>query len=383
MNKPLKILVIAPTPFFADRGNHVRIFEECMILKKAGHRIKLVTYGLGRDIEGVEIKRTIRFPWYTKTSAGPSIHKLYVDIFLFFSSLRQALSFRPDIIHCHLHEGCLLGWAVGKLTRTPFVFDYQGGMTAEMGNHKFIKPGSFIYNTFYRLENFIDRLPRNIVTSSARGKDELIDVFKIHEKNVLVVADGVGEVIWKNQDFNLKRKYGIPKDNKVVIYTGVLCDYQGIDLLLEGIAQKKQELKKVTFLIFGFPEEEYKFKAKNLGLTNVIFPGKLPYEELYDNLKQADIAIAPKISTTEANGKVYNYMAAALPVVLFDSPINREIIGEYGIYAKFNDKEDFIRKVIATANGECKKIDYNLSNDIFWSSRLKILETVYRENLDE
>ncbi len=381
MKKPLRILVIAPTPFFADRGNHVRILEECSVLKKAGHQIQIVTYGLGRAIDGLDIKRTFRFPWYKKTSAGPSWHKVYVDVFLFFSCLRRAIAFNPDIIHCHLHEGCLIGWAVGKLTRTPFIFDYQGGMTTEMRNHKFIKPGSFIFKTFNRIESFIDRLPRDIVTSSKMGKDELVSVYNIPEENISVVCDGIGEVNIKKGGFDLKEKYLIPAENKVVVFVGVLSDYQGIDLLIEGMAKAKHKLKDATFIIFGFPEEGYIAKAKKLGIKNVIFPGKLMYEKLYEYLAQADFAIAPKISTTEGNGKVYNYMAAGLPVVLFDSPINREIIGNKGIFAELGNGEDLIRKVIDTVSGNFGKINYGLQNDIFWSSRLKVLEAAYQRNL--
>jgi hypothetical protein len=36
--KSLKILMIAPTPFFADRGTHIRILEEALALRRRGTR---------------------------------------------------------------------------------------------------------------------------------------------------------------------------------------------------------------------------------------------------------------------------------------------------------------------------------------------------------
>lgn len=377
----LRIMMIAPTPFFADRGSHVRILEEANALKNSGNEILIVTYGLGRDVKGMNIKRTFRFPWYKKVSAGPSWHKIYVDIFLFFTALRKAISFKPDIIHGHLHEGCLISWLVGKLTRKPFVFDYQGSLTAEMGNHKFIKPKSMIYRLFYRIEQFINRLPKNIITSSSMGKDELVKNFDISLERVIVIQDGVGEVNIADDKLDIRRKYNIPVKSKIAVYVGVLTDYQGTDLMLESIAENNDKLRDICFLLFGYPEELYKDKAQKLGLENVIFPGMLKYEEIYNYLAQADFAVAPKISKTEANGKVYNYMAVKLPVVLFDSAINREIIGEKGVFARHGDKNDFALKVIDLAKSGHTKIDYDLKDDIFWSSRIGVLEDIYRKNL--
>ncbi|GFP35929.1 hypothetical protein HKBW3S43_01716, partial [Candidatus Hakubella thermalkaliphila] len=78
----LKILMIAPTPFFADRGCHVRILEEYRHLTRMGHQVIICTYHLGNNPEGVTLYRTIKIPWYKKLSAGPSYHKLYLDPFL-------------------------------------------------------------------------------------------------------------------------------------------------------------------------------------------------------------------------------------------------------------------------------------------------------------
>jgi glycosyltransferase involved in cell wall biosynthesis len=49
------------------------------------------------------------------------------------------------------------------------------------------------------------------------------------------------------------------------------------------------------------------------------------------------VAVSPKISTTEANLKLFSYLGMALPTVVFDNPVNREILGDLGIYATAGD----------------------------------------------
>ena len=141
----MKILMIAPTPFFADRGCHVRIYEEARALIDLGHDVRIVTYHLGRDMEGIPTVRIGQIPWYKKLSPGPSWHKPYLDILLFFKALSSARRCRPDIIHAHLHEGAFVGLLLGKLLHIPMLFDCQGSMTAEMIDHGFIRKGTLLY----------------------------------------------------------------------------------------------------------------------------------------------------------------------------------------------------------------------------------------------
>ena len=57
-----KVLMIAPTPFFADRGCHVKIFEEIKAFSKRGIKVVLTTYHIGRNIDGIDIRRIFRIP---------------------------------------------------------------------------------------------------------------------------------------------------------------------------------------------------------------------------------------------------------------------------------------------------------------------------------
>jgi glycosyltransferase involved in cell wall biosynthesis len=137
--------------------------------------------------------------------------------------------------------------------------------------------------------------------------------------------------------------------NQVIIYMGVLTEYQGIDLLIEAIPFVVREAPNVKFLIVGYPNEDYYLqKARALGVERwVHFTGKVPHEELPQYLSLADIAVSPKISTTEANLKLFAYLAMGLPTVVFDNPVNREILGNLGIYAAAGDTKSLAQALVA------------------------------------
>jgi len=67
------------------------------------------------------------------------------------------------------------------------------------------------------------------------------------------------------------------------------------------------------------------------------FTGRVPFANAPYYLAAADIAVAPKMSSSEGSGKLLNYMAMAQPIVAYDTPVNREYLGELGVYAPAGD----------------------------------------------
>src|SRR3989344_4427505 len=118
-----RVLMLAPTPFFSDRGCHMHIAEQALALQRKGLAVEIVTYHLGRDLEGLTIHRTVRIAWYRKTGPGPSWHKFYVDPLLFFKALSVGFRHKPDVIHAHLHERGFLGKLLSVFLGVPLVFD--------------------------------------------------------------------------------------------------------------------------------------------------------------------------------------------------------------------------------------------------------------------
>lgn len=336
------ILMIAPTSFFLDYGCHVRIAEEAWILEKLGNKVTIVTYYMGGDLNGVAIERTRPIPWRHDYEVGCSRHKLAFDVLLSIKSLQVALREKPDIIHAHLHEGALIGYVLGKLRGVPSVFDFQGSMTGEMIDHRFLSPDGALYGPVRWVEQVIDNLPPAIITSSRHAADLLRNDFHCNSDNIHIVPDCVNTDTFRPDAFteeervNLKAQLGIPPKRKVVVYLGLLAEYQGTPLLVQAAAQLVKTRPDVHFLIMGFPSEEgYRDYAHSLGLADhVTFTGKIPYQLAPRHLALGDVAVSTKISATEGSGKLLNYMSLALPTVAFDTPVSREYLDDWGVYAE-------------------------------------------------
>ncbi len=348
---PYRILMIVPTSFFGDYGCHVRILEETLALQKLGHQVLIVTYPRGRDLPGVKIERTMPIPWRVNYEVGSSRHKLGLDVFLASRALRAARRFKPDIIHAHLHEGALIGAMVARVFRKPLVFDFQGSLTAEMVDHHFLNSSGKLFRPARALEKFIDHLPNKILTSATNQARGLIENFGVSPEKICSVPDAVNpdwfKPVWEFQQDASHRHFanaknflfGIPPRRRVVVYLGLLADYQGVGLLLEAAAQVIRRGTNAHFIVMGYPGiEKYAQRARELGIERrVSFPGRIPYQDAPRWLSLGDVAVAPKMSATEGNGKILNYMAAGLPVVAFDNPVSREYLDEAGVYAPSGD----------------------------------------------
>ncbi|GFE62737.1 glycoside hydrolase [Geobacter sp. AOG2] len=378
--------MVAPTPYFADRGCHVRIYEEARALRSLGHDVRIVTYHIGRDLPGIPVTRIPRIPWYNRLEAGPSWHKLYLDLLLLAKAASLSLSFRPQIIHAHLHEGAGIGWLLKLATRAPLVFDYQGSLSGECIDHGFFKADSRVARIFRRVERFINDRADRIVTSSGAGYSDLRDAWGVPPERMVPVMDGVDTDRFCPRDRNEARtRLGIDPHVPVVAYLGLMNAYQGTDLLLDAIGLLKARGVHARFLIMGFPHERYRAEAEARGIGDLItFTGKVDYSDAPLFLSAADLAVSPKLSLTEANGKLFNYMACALPVVVFDTPVNREILGATGSYARLGDAADFAERIAALLadreglQGQGERVRARAVGEHSWQARGTLLTQVYR-----
>ena len=351
---PIRILAIAPTSFFADYGCHVRIRGQMAALQMRGHQVLLVTYPSGRDVEDI---RTERVPWAGRKpiQVGSSRRKLVLDALLCPTVFRAARRFRPQLIHGYLHEGALLGALAARCLRIPLVFDYQGSLTAEMLDHRFISSGSPWLRLFERLERWIDRQPDAVLASSQHAVSGLLHAdAEGRRRQIVLLHDSVStrhfrpkELFPSDELHRLRESLSIPAGATLMVYLGLLAPYQGTEHLLRAVSLLVGFCPSVHLLLMGFPfVEHYRQRAAELGIASrVTFTGPVPYEDAPAHLALGQIAVAPKVSATEGSGKLLPYMAAALPVAAFDTPVQREYLGDLGEYAEPGDVAGLARAI--------------------------------------
>lgn len=341
----MKILTIAPTPFFANRGTHIRILEEARAQVRRGHDVTIATYHVGGKIprklsENIDVRRIRRWLfWYKKLEAGPDWQKILLNLLLIKKVFFLARTEKPDVIHAHLHEGAAIAWVVTHLLlwrQIPVIVDFHGSLVNEMKSHGYLK-FQFAQNIFGKLEQWIDNMGDCAVVSSWENQ-KIIQ--KARTDEVLVLPDGVDlsqyTLAQKISQKELRKKFHIPSDKTIIIYTGALLPNKGMRYLLEAIPFVCKEVSQAHFVLAGFPIDDVaQFIADNNLKERVTIISPLSYFKLPQLLMSADIAVDPKDSAVaQASGKILQYMGAGLPIVCFDKQNNREYLENDAFYAQ-------------------------------------------------
>jgi glycosyltransferase involved in cell wall biosynthesis len=345
----LKVLHIAPTPFFADRGCHIRIRNEIESLRNQDVEVTLCTYHQGRDVEGITTHRIWKIPGYTSLGVGFSFFKFPADLLLFFLVLGKTILLKPDILHGHLHEGVLIGWCVRSLLfrrKIALVMDMQGSLSGELAAYGTFHKFPLILKLFRLLEKVIYRLPDRFFCSSARSRDTLVNEFHVDPGMTYlledVVADFCARSVLSRGDLH------IPSGKKVIVYSGSLLSGKGIDSLKYLMKRLLDQRDDLFFLTIGYPVADLEAFIQEHGLGSAcLLTGRLDYEKLLAYLALADLAVEPKRADSgEASGKTLHYMAAGLPVVCFDTANNRSLLAECGYYADPGSDESLAETVV-------------------------------------
>jgi len=360
----MKILMIAPEPFFEPRGTPFSEYFRIKALCHMGHTIDLVTYPLGQDkqINGLNIFRSLRPPFVKSVKTGPSISKIFLDFFLFFKAAGRLLRGREkyDILHTH-EEASIMGAFFSSITKIPHLYDMHSSLVQQMTNFGFTK-SKIIVGFFKWLEKrSLKNAASTIVicralydyaaTITAKEKLTIIENF-IDENPTAADLD-------QEQLNQVKKEIG-KDENKIIMYTGTLEKYQGIPLLIESMTHLPKDFRLV--LIGGKPKqiEEVKHLVETNQLAGrVLVLGQKKPDEIPYYLGAADVLVSPRTLGTNIPLKIYAYLKSGIPVVATNLYTHTQSINQDIAILTDPDPEKFAAGILEAASEKGEIISKN------------------------
>jgi glycosyltransferase involved in cell wall biosynthesis len=316
----VRILMLAPEPFFEPRGTPFSEYHRIKALGELGHHVDLITYPIGRDVElpNLRIFRSLRPPFVRKVRIGPSMTKLVLDALMLLTIARRVWSERYDAIHSHEEMG-LVGVWLSKWLRIPHLYDMHSSLPQQLSNFKYSR-SSFLRTVFVWAEDQMIRKSDVVITICQELQDTVTGM-GITDRSLLIenVMGGDVDEPPSRSPLEVRKAWSIPERAPLALYTGTFEAYQGVDMLIEAaaiVAKTRPEAR--VLVVGGEPEqvESAQARAHAAGAGGVmIFTGQQPAKEIPGFVQAADLLVSPRIRGTNTPLKIYSYLRSGKPIV--------------------------------------------------------------------
>jgi glycosyltransferase involved in cell wall biosynthesis len=212
------------------------------------------------------------------------------------------------------------GWIIARLLGRPFVFEVR-----DLWPESIVAVGAIrsraIIAALETVEMFLYRRARLIV-AVAESTVGILSRRGIPASKVAVVTNGVDLEKFRPspRDESLLAKYGL-KGKFVTSYIGTIGLAHGLEIVLDA-AEKTRGDEGLAYLVVGegARRKELEAEADRRGLSNIVFTGEVPRDEVPKFLAASD-AVLVHLRKTELfenviPSKVFEIMGAGRPIIM-------------------------------------------------------------------
>jgi PEP-CTERM/exosortase A-associated glycosyltransferase len=306
-------------------------------------------------IEGLEFYRTpahpgalARLPGLGEATLVRATARRIVEV---------AREVKPDILHAH--SPVLNGLAAASAARRlglPLVYEIRAFWEDAAAAHGTCRNGGPRYHLTKLAETRVMRRAQAITTICAGLKADIMSRGLAAEK-VTVIPNGVDLDKFSSlgtRDEGLRATLGL-SGATILGFAGSFYGYEGIDLLVEAMAQVIRKNRQIKLLLVGGGPEKHALEglAQRLGLgESIVFTGRIPHDDIQKYYSLVDIFVYPRRSMrlTELVTplKPLEAMAYGKPVLASDVGGHREMIadGKTGRLFKADDAADLAGAIL-------------------------------------
>jgi glycosyltransferase involved in cell wall biosynthesis len=324
----VRILFLAPQPFFEVRGTPLAVLHMTRALAALGHSVDLLTFPQGRPAptEGVRHLRSLRLP-VGRVKAGPSLAKMALDVpFLAEAAWRLAFG-RYDVVHA-VEEAAHLIAPFARWLKVPLVMDVDSSIPDQLRYSGFATGGPILWLA-EALERHALRHSAAAVTVCAsltegvKARAPKVPVFQVEDPPLVdPKAAPPPEAVDA-----LRRELALGPW-PVVLYSGNFEPYQGVELLLDALSL----VPHVQLLLMGGGPDDVartKVEARARGIgERTVFSGLRPPSDLPVFLALADVLASPRAKGQNTPFKIFTYLASGKPLVATRIPTHTQLLDD-------------------------------------------------------
>jgi len=324
----MRILLLAPHPFFQARGTPIAVKAVIEFLSGRGHAVDVLTFPEGQDLEirNCRFYRVSRLPRLRNVRPGFSLKKVVYDGLMLAACVRLVRRNRYHAIHA-VEEAAFMAAVVRLLTGIPYIYDMDSSLPEQMVERF---PGmGMAFGALRLMEGLAIRQSVGVLTVCSALEE-------------LVRQHDPGKVVGRVEDTTLLRNISgngrnariLPavRHGPVAMYVGNLEPYQGIDLLLGGFRHALERVPNAHLVIVGGCNddiERYRERADRLGiLDSADFLGPRPLSLLPGLLRQAEVLVSPRVKGLNTPMKIYSYLDSGTPVLATRLPTHTQVLDE-------------------------------------------------------
>lgn len=327
----LRVLVVAPQPFFAQRGTPINVRQMVQVLCEAGHEVHLATYPMGApvSIPGLHLHRGMRIPGMRGVPIGFSWRKVALDASLALRVWLLVAGRRFDVVHA-VEESVFFAMPAARLRGIPVIYDMDSSLSEQLEYGGHVRNVALL-RLVRRMERAALRRARLAITVCAA----LTETVRAMVPGALVVQiedcplDEALRAPDRARVDQLRATYGL-QSRRVVMYTGNFESYQGIELLVDAFAHVARTRGDATLvLVGGAPAQIEAVRAQAIAHgvgDRVVLPGPRPAEEMPEWMAAGDVLVSPRLHGANTPLKLYSYMWSAVPIVATSLPTHTQVL---------------------------------------------------------
>lgn len=323
----MKILVLAPQPFFTPRGTPYSVYYRTVAMAEQGTEIDLLTYGEGADVElpGVNHLRLPHPPFLPPVGIGPTASKALLDVVMIGVFVRLLSTRKYDVVHAH-EEAVFFAALLKPLFGYRLVYDMHSSLPQQLSNFEFSR-SRVLVGVFSLLERLSLRRADVVVTvcpELARYAESVMPhperqllIENVQFATVRLAGDAAQGPTAERAGGPLSE--GFPVGRRIIFYAGSFEPYQGLDLVVRAFASLRARRDDVSLVLAGGSDDQVEALrklARNLGVSDdCLLPGSLPQQTVRRLLPEADVLVSSRVHGTNTPLKIYEQLASGVPLV--------------------------------------------------------------------